>query len=147
MNLYTIGFTKKSAEDFFEILIKNNIKKLIDIRLNNSSQLAGFTKGRDLKYFLDKICKISYEHDLNLAPTKEVLNKYKGGKISWFEYEQEFCELLNQRQVILDLNNKYNRDYNGLCLLCSESEPNHCHRKLVAEFIKRDNPRLNIIHL
>jgi Protein of unknown function, DUF488. len=149
MKLYTIGFTKKSAQEFFELLKKNNIKQLIDIRLNNSSQLAGFTKGNDLKYFLKTICNIGYDHDITLAPTQEILDGYKKKKISWDQYEQLFKNLLNTRNSIDNINLKTKKEYDYICLLCSELSPKNCHRRLVAEYIKEYNPDLSIeiIHL
>jgi uncharacterized protein (DUF488 family) len=144
MKIYTIGFTKKSAQDFFELLKDNKIKKLVDVRLNNSSQLAGFAKGNDLKFFLKEICKIEYEHDTSLAPTKELLDNYKNKKITWQQYEEYFRELLNKRNVIETLNSKTKCDYDGICLLCSELSAKNCHRRLVAEHIKANNPELKI---
>lgn len=149
MKLFTIGFTKKSAKEFFDLLKSNNIKKIIDIRLNNSSQLAGFTKGNDLKYFLKVICNIDYEHDISLAPTQEILDGYKKKKINWDQYEQLFKNLLIVRNSIDCINYKTKKDYDNLCLLCSELSPKNCHRRLVAEYIKENNLELNIqiIHL
>ena len=83
MKLYTIGFIKKSARVFFETLLKNNIKRLVDIRLNNTSQLAGFTKREDLRYFLEAIGNIEYIHLEKFAPSKELLNAYKKKLINW----------------------------------------------------------------
>jgi len=97
MKLFSIGFTKKNAEEFFKILKANKIKKVIDIRLNNTSQLAGFTKGDDLQYFLKEICDIAYEHDVSLAPTKEILDSYKKKSINWQQYEEKILTLLNSR--------------------------------------------------
>ena len=147
MNIFTIGFTKKSAEEFFSILKENGVKKVIDIRLNNSSQLAGFTKGNDLEFFLSEILKISYEHNIKLAPTKEILSDYKNKKIEWNEYEKLFINLLKERNECNTLVEKHKLD--GVCFLCSEAEPNHCHRKLVVNHIKQVYPELdiNIIHL
>lgn len=144
MRLFTIGFTKKTAKGFFEILKNNKVKKLLDVRLNNSSQLAGFTKGTDLQFFLSEICGIEYEHDISLAPTKEILNWYKRKEISWLKYENLFIKLLMERRI----DNKF-KELDGLCLLCSEASPENCHRRLVAEYIKENKPDLNIeiIHL
>ena len=90
MVVYTMGFTQKSAEDFFELVKKNHISILVDIRLNNQSQLAGFTKGRDLAYFLKEIAGCKYAHDPVFAPTKELLNDYKKGVIDWNGYVEVF---------------------------------------------------------
>ncbi|TYQ13202.1 UNVERIFIED_CONTAM: uncharacterized protein DUF488 [Acetivibrio alkalicellulosi] len=116
MKLYTIGFTKKSAKDFFNLLKKSNVKKLIDIRLNNASQLAGFTKGNDLQYFLKEICDIEYIHDTELSPTKEILDDYKNKKISWSQYEILFKALLKDRKINSMLETKYNNQFNNICL-------------------------------
>lgn len=149
MKLYTIGFTKKTAMSFFESLKQNGIRVVIDIRLNNSSQLSGFAKGNDLEYFLKEICGISYVHYVSLAPTKDILDSYKNKKISWLEYENLFNPLLHKRDSLRELVEKYNADYDGLCLLCSEHKADNCHRRLVAEYIKENSPDLNIeiVHL
>ena len=94
INLFTIGFTKKSAEDFFTLLKKNKVKKLIDVRLNNISQLAGFTKKDDLRYFLKQICDIDYYHISEFAPTEDILKRYKNKYIKWEQYEKEFMVLM-----------------------------------------------------
>jgi len=94
MTIYTIGFTEKSAEQFFEIIKSNSIDLLVDIRLNNKSQLAGFTKGENLAYFLQEICGCSYKHFPKLAPTKEILNDYKNKKISWNKYTKLYHSLI-----------------------------------------------------
>lgn len=148
MKIYTIGFTKKSAKDFFGILKKNNISRLIDIRLNNGSQLAGFSKGTDLKYFLKELCKIDYTYDTDLAPTKEILDDYKKHKITWSQYENRFNDLLTNRNITSNLS-RYLTESGAICLLCSESTPENCHRRLVAEYAEKHFPDLNIeiIHL
>ena len=144
INLYTIGFTKKNAETFFSLLKRNNVRKLIDVRLNNVSQLAGFTKQEDLKYFLRELCNIDYYHFEQFAPTEEILKRYKKKEISWKEYEEEFISLISKRQieklVSLDL-------LSDACLLCSESTAENCHRRLVAEYFSRMFPQIRIIHI
>lgn len=149
MKIYTIGFTKKSAEEFFEILEHNKIKIILDIRLNNTSQLSGFAKGKDLKFFLKRILDIFYIHDLNLAPTKDILFRYKKNMISWESYESEFLDLLNERNIREYIKAKYIKNLDGLCLLCSEHEASKCHRRLVAEFIKNEfvDMDIEIVHL
>lgn len=148
MKIYTIGFTKKSAKEFFSILKKTNIRKLLDIRLNNVSQLAGFTKGADLKYFLKELCEIDYSHNINLAPTKEILDDYKKNKITWLQYEERFNALLDYRNISNDLSN-YLTESGDFCLLCSESTPENCHRRLVGEYIykKFTDLDIEIVHL
>jgi uncharacterized protein (DUF488 family) len=149
LNLYTIGFTKKTAETFFDLLKKNNVQHVLDVRLNNSSQLAGFTKGDNLNYFLKELCKIKYTHDIELAPTKEILSDYKNKKISWDEYEIQFLLLLNKRGMHNKILNKFPNGLNNVCLLCSEPTAEKCHRRLVAEYIKNNCRDFNIeiIHL
>ncbi len=148
MNLYTIGFTQKTAEEFFTQLKKNKIQTLIDIRLNNKSQLAGFTKGSDLKFFLKEICDINYIHDTYLSPTEELLKNYKNNKISWLDYEMEFKEIMQNRDVARYFQDKYLNDNINLCLLCSEPKPEKCHRRLVAEYVAQKSLEdISIIHL
>ena len=144
IKLFTIGFTKKNAETFFGKLEKSGIEKLLDIRLNNASQLAGFAKKDDLKYFLKKICNCSYVHELLLAPTKEILDAYKKKEISWLEYEKRFNDLLISREAHTLMSST---DLNMACLLCSEPTPEKCHRRLVAEYYKKSYQDIEIIHL
>jgi uncharacterized protein (DUF488 family) len=144
MNIYTIGFTKKSAEEFFNILIKNSVRRIIDTRLNNRSQLAGFTKEEDLKYFLKKIANIEYVYMPQWAPTDEILNGYRKKLISWEQYEKKYTDILKGRNILEKL------DFSILenaCLLCSEDKPEHCHRRLLAEYLVRHNNSIKIIHL
>lgn len=146
ITLYTIGFTKKSAKDFFELLIKNKINKIVDIRINNASQLAGFTKGKDLAYLADAIAGIEYIHITDFAPTKELLSDYQKGDVSWQEYTKIYRRLLDERKIT----SKYNiKNYNQACFLCSETTPEQCHRRLLAEYFKEKHPEENIkiIHL
>lgn len=146
MRIFTIGFTKKSAEEFFTLLESRGVKRIIDVRLNNSSQLAGFSKGTDLSFFLKRILGIEYFHNTELAPTKEILDAYKDKSISWEQYETEFLALLKKREpkVLNDI-----KLLDEACLLCSEDKPDHCHRRLVAEYIQKVNPleKIEIIHL
>ncbi len=145
MEIYTIGFAKKSAEAFFGALRKAGIKRLIDIRLSNTSQLAGFTKKDDLKFFLKELCDAEYIHEPLLAPTLEILNSYKKKKISWQEYEQRFLELMAERKI----EEKIDRSlFNGpTVLLCSEPKADRCHRRLVLEYLQNNWGNLRIIHL
>lgn len=147
LKIYTIGFTKKNAEEFFELLSKNNVKKLLDIRLNNASQLSGFSKGNDLKYFLKVILKVTYIHDTRFAPTKELLDDYKKSKITWQDYEIKFNEIINERNLKDIIFKEYKEKIDGICLLCSEDKATCCHRRLVAEFIKELIPDIEIVHL
>ncbi|AEB10006.1 DUF488 domain-containing protein [Desulfobacca acetoxidans] len=135
MEIYTIGFTKKSAEEFFEILKQNGIKCLIDVRLHNQSQLAGFAKRNDLKYFLRELCGTEYQHEPRLAPTEEILEDYRHKKIGWEEYRQRFLKLLADRKVAEFLPRQLFET--PTVLLCSESQAEYCHRRLVAEYLQR----------
>ena len=134
MKIFTIGFSKKSAEKFFGLLISNSVNKVLDIRLNNKSQLAGFAKGRDLEYFLKKIGNIEYEYVPGLAPTKRLFDDYRSKKIEWDEFEFMFKKVLEERNAVkrLDLQN-----LDGVCFLCSEDLPAHCHRSIVPEEIRK----------
>ena len=144
IQLFTIGFTKKSAEVFFTRMRDAGVRTLIDVRLNNSSQLAGFTKKDDLRYFLKSIADIEYVHLPELAPTQPLLDAYKKQKGKWEDYETGFLDLLRQRKVETALPQKV---FEGACLLCSEEKPHHCHRRLVAEYLQRHWGNLNTIHL
>ncbi|WP_132995189.1 DUF488 domain-containing protein [Sporanaerobacter acetigenes] len=150
MKLYTIGFTKKTAKEFFTLLKSNNVKTLVDIRLNNTSQLSGFSKYPDIKFFLKQLCDIDYIHDSNLAPTQEVLSDYKKKVITWDEYEKLFKEILDERNSDNQIINEYKKIVDGMCLLCSEPKANMCHRRLVAEYIKKElknTYNIEIVHL
>lgn len=142
--IYTIGFTRKSAEEFFSRLSGAKVERLIDVRLNNVSQLAGFAKKEDLRYFLQAICGIDYLHCLDLAPTQEILDSYKKKQADWSVYERNFIKLLEDRKAenLLPLNLLKNA-----CLMCSETEPLHCHRRLVAEYFCRKHVNFEIVHL
>jgi uncharacterized protein (DUF488 family) len=143
--IYTIGFTKKNAEKFFALIKSANISTLIDVRLNNASQLAGFAKKDDLKYFLKELCNTAYIHAPDLSPTQEILKAYKKKEISWEKYKDEFLNLMAQRQVERIVKPEILK--NG-CLLCSEHKPDHCHRRLVAEYLSANiDFKLEIKHL
>lgn len=144
INLFTIGFTKKSAQQFFETLMAAGVKTIIDTRLNNVSQLAGFAKRADLEYFLGKIGNIQYIHLLDLAPTKDILDDYKKQQGDWQTYEQKFLNLMHDRQIETKISPELVEQG---CLLCSEAKPHHCHRRLVAEYLQQKWGTLNIHHL
>ena len=128
----TIGFTKTTAEGFFERLLAAGVKRVIDVRLHNTSQLSGFAKADDLSYFLGKIGQIQYVHNLMLAPTDSMLKEYKKDKGDWSAYEQKFLNLMQERKIEERLNQEI---LEGSCLLCSEATPHHCHRRLVVEYL------------
>ena len=146
MKLYTIGFTQKSAKEFFDLIKRNEIELLIDIRLNNVSQLAGFAKGKDLEYFLNEICSCKYVHDDLFAPTKELLDNYRAKKISWDKYEEIFSNIINVRNLADRFKKLYTKS-EKVCLLCTEPTAKQCHRKLVAEYLKDNMEGVEIIHI
>ncbi|MCF2643500.1 DUF488 domain-containing protein [Roseburia hominis] len=137
MNIYTMGFTQKNAEQFFGIIRENEIEMLIDVRLNNQSQLAGFTKGKDIVYFLKELCNCNYDHNIAYAPTKEILQQYKKNNISWEEYEKRYNNLIKSREIESSFKSKYSQ-YTRVLLLCSEATPEHCHRRLLAEYLQKE---------
>src|SRR5919198_1030195 len=134
MEVYTTGFTKKTAAQFFGSLKQAGIKQLVDIRLNNSSQLAGFAKKEDLAFFLREICGIEYLHEPLLAPTQDMLDAYKKQKGSWSDYEQRFLALMRERRIEESIDPKLFAI--PTVLLCSEATAEHCHRRLVLEYLR-----------
>lgn len=144
VDLFTIGFTRKTAQQFFDTLVNARVKRVIDTRLNNISQLAGFTKRNDLEYLLCKIGGIEYVHLLELAPTKDILDDYKKNNGYWETYEKKFLNLMSERQIEKQVSPEL---IASSCLLCSEAKPHHCHRRLVAEYLKDKWGNINIYHL
>ncbi len=156
--MYTIGFTKKSASAFFELLRASGAKRVVDVRLNNASQLAGFARGGkdNLAYLLQEICRMEYIHVPGLAPTKELLDAYRRGECDWDSYEHEFVALLNERRIFAEglkptegrrIVKRLRQTIDNSCLLCSEHEPDHCHRRLVAEYFQRQWGDVEVEHL
>ncbi len=145
MEIYSIGFTKKSASQFFGALKANGIERLLDVRLNNTSQLAGFAKQADLAYFLQEICAARYEHEPLLAPTQEILDAFKKGKGSWGDYTEAYLALISSRKVESVLAQDSFRK--KTVLLCSEATPEHCHRRLALEYLQKHWDGVKIIHL
>ena len=144
VNLFTIGFTKKTAQQFFDTLVNAGVKRVIDTRLNNISQLAGFTKRADLEYFLREIGDIEYVHTLDLAPNKDILDAYKKNQGDWETYEKKFLKLMSDRQIEKKVSPEL---IDGGCLLCSEAKPHYCHRRLVAEYLSDKWGNITICHL
>jgi uncharacterized protein (DUF488 family) len=145
MDVYSIGFTQKSAEQFFGALRQAGIRRLIDVRLHNVSQLAGFSKRDDLAYFLRELCGVEYIHEPLLAPTAELLDGYKKQKGSWDEYERLFLALLAERKVEERLDRSL---FAGpAVLLCSEPTAENCHRRLVLEYLHGKWGDLRAVHL
>lgn len=145
MEIYSIGFTKKSAREFFDRLRAAEIRRLLDVRLNNVSQLAGFTKKDDLAFFLREISDADYVHEPLLAPTQELLDAYKKRKGDWADYERDFVELMRSRRI----EDALDRSLFDLrtVLLCSEPTPEHCHRRLVLEYLRDAWGDVQIVHL
>jgi uncharacterized protein (DUF488 family) len=144
-SVFTIGFTRSSAEHFFERLLSAGVKKVVDVRLHNTSQLSGFAKSDDLRYLLEKIGEIKYIHQVILAPSDTILKAYKKEKGDWSVYEGHFLRLMAERQI----EKRFNPEMlDGVCLLCSEDKPHHCHRRLVCEYLnKKWDDALDVHHL
>ena len=142
--VHTIGFTKKTAAEFFGLLQISATKRVVDVRLNNVSQLAGFSKRDDLQYFLKEIADIDYIHLPILAPTQDILDAYKKHKGDWNIYEPAFLALMKKREIEKRIDPE---TIMGGCLLCSEDKPHHCHRRLVAEYLQTYWGVLEIQHL
>jgi uncharacterized protein (DUF488 family) len=145
VEVYSIGFTKKTAEQFFGCLKRAGIRRLIDVRLNNVSQLAGFTKREDLQFFLKEICGADYQHEPLLAPTPEILDDYKKKKGAWSEYEKKFLALMAERRI----EERIDRSLFSIptVLLCSEPTAERCHRRLVLEYLRDKWGDVELINL
>lgn len=144
MKLFTIGFTKKSAEEFFMRLQDTGVRRIVDIRLNNTSQIAGFAKSRDLEYFLRAIAKIDYIHVPDFAPTQDIIDDYKKKKGPWSDFERRFKDLMANRNIAETAAKTLSEND---CLLCSEHTPEQCHRRLLAEHIQKQLGNIEVIHL
>jgi uncharacterized protein (DUF488 family) len=145
MEIYSIGFTQKSAREFFGALKANGIERLLDVRLNNTSQLAAFAKQADLAYFLEAICGAAYEHEPLLAPTQEMLDAFKKRKGSWAAYTDAYLSLIRFRRVESVLSPASFKK--KTVLLCSEPTPEHCHRRLALEYLQQQWEGVEIRHL
>lgn len=142
--VFTIGFNQKPAKEFFTKLSDTGVKRVIDVRLHNSSQLAGFTKKDDLKFFLKELCAIDYLHLPDLAPTQAIYDAYKKSGGTWQTYQSAFLELMSERQIEKIVTHE---TLSGGCLLCSESSPYHCHRKLVLEYLVPYLGAMDVTHI
>lgn len=141
MKLYTIGFTGKTAESFFIKLRNAGVKKIIDVRLWPNTQLAGFSKSTDLAFFSRVLLKATYEHRVDFAPTSALLKDYKDGRIDWAEYEKRYRSICQARHLTLS------PDMDNACFLCAEDTPDHCHRRLLAQYLAQQGTNIEIIHL
>lgn len=144
IRLFTIGFGRKSAEKFFSLLEKAQVREVLDIRLHNTSQLAGFAKRDDLRYFLKRIANIGYTHLPLLAPTEALLKGWQHKQLDWSDYKDTFQQILSERAVLRQLQSA---DLDRACLLCSEPDPEHCHRRLVAEHLQTAWKQVKVHHL
>ena len=144
--IFTIGFTKKTAEEFFYLLESHDVSKVIDVRLFNTSQLLAFSKYPDIEYFLRRIAGIDYFQDMHFTPTERLLESYKKKFIDWRGYEEAFAALMAVRDIDDYILKNY-ADAEGLCLLCTEQSPLNCHRRLVAERIADVLGDVEIFHL
>jgi uncharacterized protein (DUF488 family) len=145
MKAYSIGFTKRTAADFFAALRRAEIRRLLDVRLHNASQLAGFTKRDDLPFFLKELCGADYRHEPLFTPTPELLEGYRKKHISWREYEPRFLSLLAERAVERQIDRKLFQI--PTVLLCSEATATRCHRRLILEYLQEKWGGLEIVHL
>lgn len=144
--IFTIGFTKKSAKTFFELIKGSSARTLIDIRLHNSSQLAGFSKGDDLEYFLKELCNCSYRYEDLFAPTKELMENIRARKVDLAQFEDSYRQLMAERQAA-DHFDKHYAEAGDICLLCSEDTPEYCHRRVLAEILASGHQSRTITHL
>jgi uncharacterized protein (DUF488 family) len=145
LEIYSIGFTRRSAESFFEALRRAGIRVLMDVRLRNTSQLSGFAKRDDLAYFLRHLVNTDYVQEPSLAPTEELLRAYRSRQVSWDEFEVMFRSLMEERRI----EEMFNRSLfdRRVCLLCSEFEPTRCHRRLVLDYLNDRWGGVEAIHL
>ncbi|MBR2773283.1 MAG: DUF488 domain-containing protein, partial [Bacteroidales bacterium] len=132
-------------ERFFTLLKDNGVKQLVDVRISNNSQLAGFAKGKDLEFFVKEICHIPYKHIVDFAPSKELLDRWHKQEVTWEEYVKVYTDLLKSREIL----RKYGvKSFDGSCFLCSEDTPEQCHRRLLVEYLKNNcTDKVDIIHL
>ena len=144
MRVSTIGFTKKSARRFFSLLRESDVTRVVDVRLNSGSQLSGFAKRKDLAWFLHEICRIEYVRLPSLAPTQELLSDYRKKRIDWNGYAERFLELMSERRIEETISRE---TLDSGCLLCSEHQPHHCHRRLVAEYLNDHWGGIQVEHL
>lgn len=145
MNLYTIGFTQKTARQFFDLLRDHDVQRVLDIRLHPDGQLSGFAKREDLRYFLEALLGCEYTHLDILAPSEDILRAYRGSR-DWPAWEAAYKALLEERHIPASLDRSLFEE-KTCCLLCSEARPDHCHRRLAAERIAQSWPDVNIIHI
>lgn len=142
--LFTIGFSKKSLKQFVELLQKSKVTRLVDTRLNNTSQLSGYSKKDDLSYVMNLV-EIEYVHEVSLAPTADILNAYKKKEMNWEDYEKRYLDLLQKRRIDTQIDEILKEE--TVCFLCSEQKPHHCHRRLLAEYVGEIKGNVHVVHL
>ncbi|MFC2046406.1 DUF488 family protein [Chloroflexota bacterium] len=143
--IFTIGYTKKSLEQFIHHLQEAEVDAVIDVRLRNTSQLAGFAKRDDLAYLLRGCFGIEYEHRPDLAPTPDIREAYKVSG-DWAVYERSFLAHLEEGQAE-DTGRELLAQFERPCLLCAEPVADQCHRRLVAEWWEKHLPSIQVAHL
>ncbi|HET9179107.1 MAG TPA: DUF488 domain-containing protein [Terriglobia bacterium] len=147
-NIYTIGFTQKTAEEFFRLLEGARVRMVIDVRENRGGQLSGFAKYPDVAFFLDRLLGIAYVHEPRLAPSPEIRTSYRSTR-DWDAYEKAYTELMGARGLPAAIGPE---GFEGnIALLCSEPTPEKCHRRLAAEMLanawKRQGHHVTVAHL
>ena len=143
--IYTIGFTGKTAREFFDLLNSTDAKYLADTRLNNNSQLAGFTKKGSIEYFVEKLTRLKYIELPLLTPEKEMFQQYRKDG-DWELYESKYNQLLDRRSAVETIDRTLLDA--GVILLCSERTPEKCHRRLASEYLRANGfPQVEILHL
>ena len=142
--IYTIGSAGKTAQQFFSLLKANRVRRIIDVRLWNRSQLAGFAKQGDLRFFLTELLGCDYVHARVLAPSGELLDGFKKNRIDWQEYVEQYAALLAGRRPEAEFDPSM---FDNACLLCSERSPDQCHRRLAAEHLQSKWGGWEIVHL
>jgi len=145
VEVFTIGFTKRKAAEFFGALRSAGVRRVVDVRLSNTSQLAGFTKKDDLPFFLRELCGAEYLHQPILAPTHEIRDNWLKHRGRWEDYERDYMALLEERKI----EGQLDRDlFTGpTALLCAEPTPEHCHRRLVLEYLQRHWGNIKVVHI
>lgn len=143
MKLFTIGTSKKKPEEFFDLLMNNKVKTVIDVRLMDGFS-SGYARKSFLPYFLKQIAGINYCEMKQCAPTKGIYDAYRDEKITWREYRKQYWNIIKERDIIKDFSKKI---LNRACLLCYEAESDYCHRRILAEYLKRHFDEIEIVHL
>lgn len=144
MKLFTIGSSQKSAEEFFDLLLQNDVRSIVDIRLYNNTVYSGFTRKMWFPYFLEKIGKIDYIEMKQCAPTPKLFKEYQNDELTWKDFRKQYLHLIKERQILNYFSKKM---LNRSCLLCAEPEHYHCHRKILSEYLARNYSDISVIHL